>query len=263
MARTAKTAGTEFLAELLAKLPESQRAKAQEAFASAEADAALIALGEGTLRQSDYSRVSNEVKTKEQEVDAWKGQLDTWFADKKAALEEADRLRANPNPNPNPNPIPPVQPLPPDLSKFVSPEQLAKTLEQTERGALVFITESNRLTAQHYKDFGEVLDLSPLLAHKRVMEVGLTEVYKELHKEQLDAKATAAEAARVAVIRDEERKKLQAEMAGTHQPYPVRGNEASTLDHIEATRAGQNPALKSVADMTAEYDRLNAVRTGV
>jgi hypothetical protein len=261
MAKDAKTVGSTFLAEVLAKLPEAERAKAQEVFAGAAAEAALVALGEGALRQSDYSRASNEIRQKEAEVDTYKGQLDTWFAEKKPILEEVEVLRAKVAGQPPvvPPVVPPAAPAF-DPSKFVSPEALTKTLEATERGALQFIIESNKLAQQHFKDFGEPLDLAPLVQHKQVQQLGLDGVYRLVHAEQIATRATAAADAAREAIRKEEREKLQAEMARAQTPYPVRGNEPSTLDAIEAARAGTAPTIRTIDDMANEYIRLGGTR---
>jgi autotransporter translocation and assembly factor TamB len=110
---------------------------------------------------------------------------------------------------------------------------------------------------EHYAQFGKVLDANLLLKDKRVQQLGIRGVYQDVFKEDLAAKAKAAEDAKIEVIRKEERDKIRAEMANAQAPYPVTGNEPSTLDALEAARAGtQVPVGKTVEQMAGEYVRL-------
>jgi hypothetical protein len=258
----ASEAGKSFLAGVLARLPEALRAQAEATFAAAEAESALEVLGTGALAQPEINRRFDEIKKKETELDAWHGQLTEWFEQKKTDLAELDALRAKPAPTPELRPN--GQPTPNghvDPSRFISREDFDKTLAAQERGALAFFDQLNQLSLRHFKDFGEVLNTTPLLTDRRLAQLGLEGIYQELHKEQLEARAKAAREAEVEKIRQEERTKLQAELAGQHHPYPVRGNEPSTLDGIEAQVAGKPPQAKTIDDMVAEYARLSAART--
>lgn len=257
--KDAKTAGSTFLAEVLAKLPTELQAQAKAAFEAAEASAAIEVLGEGVLRQADYGRAMTEVQAKETELETWHGQLNEWFGGVKEELVAARTKK------PGTEPIDPVTKQPVtstiDPTKVVTKEQLEQVLGDTERGAVQFFSNLNALSLQHFKDFGEVLDTNALLTDKRLLkgELKLDDVYKDAHKEKLTAKAQKAEADQREAIRLEERTKLQKEMATTHHPYPVSGREGpSTLDAIEAARTGQAPVAKSVDDMAAEYSRLAA-----
>lgn len=255
--KDAKTAGSTFLAEVLAKLPAELQAKAKEAFEDAAAASALEVIGQGVLRQSDYSRQANELQTKETELETWRGQLNEWFTGRKADLEELETLRktrgTQPPADPNLKPAVPAV----DTSKFISKEDFDKTLADTERGAVGFFSALNKLSIAHFQQFGEVLDTDTLLQDKRLPTLGLDAVYKLVHKDQLDAKAAEAAAKAEQAIREDERKKLQA--AQVHHPYPVRGNEPSTLSMLEAA-ATDKPVPRSIDDMAAEYARLAGTR---
>lgn len=258
-----KVAGSTFLAEVLGKLSPEAQAKVKEVFEDAAAAAALEVIGQGTLRQSDYSRQANELQAKEAELEAWKGQLDTWFTTRKTDLTELEDLRQKVKGLPNPDPARPTpDPAKPalDPAKYLTREDWDRAQADVERGAVRFFADSQRLSIDHYRQFGEVLDLNQLLEDKRIAQLGLDGVYKEVHKEKLDAKTAAAKEAEREAIRKEEREKLQKEIV--QHPYPVRGNEPSTLVAIEAAQGGQQPVLKSVDDMAAEYARLGAARAG-
>lgn len=259
-----KTAGSQFLADVLAKLPAEQQAQAKALFEDAGAAAALEVIGQGVLRQSDYSRQANELKTKETELETWHQSLTGWYEGKQAELAELPTLREKVKGLGTPDPTDPThrQPAAPvvDPAKYVSKEDFDKTLADTERGAVGFFSQLNALSLKHYQQFGEILDTDQLLQDKRIVQLGLQGVYAEVHKEQLDQKA--AEAAKKAedAIRADERAKTLAAAAATQHPYPVRGNEPSTLDVLEAARSGSAPVHKSVDDMAAEYARLGAGR---
>lgn len=261
-------AGQAILAEVLATLPEESRGKAQEYFASAEAAAAIKLLGESALRQADYSRNSAAAQEAQRKATALYDSNTEWFQSKQAELQELDTLRAKLAELDGADPVrkpaagdPPTPHKPGSNPDLISRTELQSILADTERGAVGFIAESNLLALQHYKEFGEILNITDLLTDKRVQQIGLSGVYRDRFKEQLSAKASAAAAARDDKIRQEEREKVQREMASSTSPYPIRGNEPSTLDALEAIQAGKAPVVKSVSDLAAEYARLSAQRT--
>src|SRR5262249_34911614 len=142
MARDAKTTGAGFWAEVLAKLPEEKRTAAANLFEGAEAAPALELLGGGVLRQTEFSKLLNDLTTKETELDDWKKNLDTWYTGKQAALVELQEFRDGKR-RPAGDPVDPTKHPTVDPAKVVTPEQLNKTLEDTERGALVVIQDLN------------------------------------------------------------------------------------------------------------------------
>lgn len=253
----AKTRGLQML-ETLYPDPTVRAARAEEL-----GDAGITTLGSHGLRQDDYSRHMNElagqraaVEAREKEATELYDSNKAWFDQKEKDLQELDRLRKqvgsgggngnNPPANPDPN-----------APKVVTAEDLAAT----ERGAVAFFTELQALTLQHFQQFGEVLDTQQLLQDKRVQQIGLRGVYGDLHKDKITARAEAAKKAEEDKIRADERQKVLAEGARSHHPYPVRGNEPSTLDALE-TPGTNRPAVRTVDEMAAEYARLSAARTG-
>lgn len=255
-------AGQALLAGILATLPVELQGKAKEVFDSAEAAAAVKVLGEGALRQEDYSRNLNTTKDAEKKANDLFTANQTWWQSAQAEIAELEALKAKVATLEGKSLDKPIDKPVVDPT-MVSRTDLEKILADTERGAVGFIAESNLLSLQHYKEFGEILNITELLQDKRVQQIGLSGVYRDKFKEQIAAKATAAQTARDDQIRKEERAKVQQEMSLAQSPYPIRGNEPSTLDALEAARAGKAPALKSVDDMAAEYARLASVRTSV
>jgi hypothetical protein len=202
----------------------------------------------------------NELGSKKAEADGLYESNKAWFEQKQAELQELDQLRtrlAATTTATTTTTTPVVDP-----SKVVTPESLAQTIAETERGAVAFFTDLNALSLQHFQQFGEILDTTKLITDKRVQQIGLRGVYAEVHKAQLDDRAAKQAKAAEDTIRADERTKVLAAQASQHHPYPVRGNEPSSLDGIEAQRTGQAPTTKSVDDLVTEYARLSASRVG-
>jgi len=242
-----------FLAGILATVPEADRGKAE---------ARLEALEAGELKQSDYSRLANEANAAKQKFDDLYTKNTEWYTQRQTDLAELDDLRAKVAAGIVGDPaVKPVVVVPPDV---ITKKVFEETLAATERGAVGFIAEANGLTMKHFQQFGEILNINDLLTDPRVQQIGLQGVYADKFKDQIKAKADAAETARQDAIRKDERTKVLAEVAGQHHPYPVVGNESSSLDAIEAAaRSGDSKVVvKSLDDMAAEYARLNATRAG-
>lgn len=233
-----------FLAGVLAHVPEAERGKAE---------AKLIELEEGGLRQSDYSKLAADAQAEKERFEKLYEANTAWFEEKKTALAEIDPLRAKVTELEGRKP---TVDLPKDV---ITEKSLNERLDLMERGAVGFIAEANALTMKHFQQFGEILNMQELLADKRVQTIGLQGVYADKFKDQIKAKADAAEAVRAEALREEGRVAERTKYAN-RAPYPVVGNEPSALDGIEAARAGEQPKVKSVEDMSAEYARLGGAR---
>ncbi len=256
---------TKFLAEVLAKLPTEKRASVEALLTDPEAEAGLDLIGDGVLRQADYSRSMNELKQKETEADTHYANLTAWYEQKKADLAELDVLRTKVVPT-VPDPSRPALAPAPDPAKYVNRDEFEQTLGQTERGAVTFFNLLNQLSLRHYQTFGEILDTTTLTNDKRLPSLGptgLQVIYQDLYKDQLAGKAAEAKAAEEAKIRQSERELVLKEQAATVHPYPVGGHvESSALDALEAARTpgGQAPVFKTVDQMAAEYTALQQGR---
>ncbi len=245
-----------FLAGVLASMPEADRAKAE---------ARLIELEEGGLRQADYSKVVAEARAAKDAADDLLAKNQAWFAERKASLEEVDTLRAKVaagDTRPNPNPLDQKFELPKDL---ITDKSLKERLDLMERQAVGFITETQGLVLKHFKDFGEILDTAALVSDPRAQQIGIQGVYNEKFKEQITAKVKAADEAKAEAFRVEGEKRAMERIAAQRGPgYPVLGNETSSLDAIEAARASADGKVqvKSLDEISAEYNRLSASRLG-
>lgn len=266
----AQEAGRAFLAEVLALIPEDQQAAARAALEASTQ--ALETLGAGYLRQSEFSRQMDQLRGEQQRLEQWRGELDSWWNDHKTKLEEYERIKAgggNPNPNPNPNPGNP-NPSPSPSPGTFSREDFLRELEAREAAAVGAIVTTNMLSAKHFKEFGEVLDVGALLRDPRIKDLGLQGVYEATFKERYEQRAKEAEDKRINELVQarllEERKKAPL-------PYPVSGREPHFLDALETkqgvppadpAKPGETPtpAMSVVDAAVAEFHRLQAERMG-
>ena len=259
MAVDAKTRGLQVL-ETLYPDPAVRQARAEEL-----GETGIATLGNHVLRQDDYSRSMNDLTAQRTAAEraaadatALYEQNKAWWDQKQKDLQELDQLRQRVAAGNGTGTGTGTDTEP----KLVTAEDLAKTLADTERGAVAFFNDLNRLSLEHFQRFGEVLNTDALLQDKRVQQLGLRGVYAEQHKTQLEERAAAERKAAEDKIRADERTKVLAESASRFIPQTGRG-EPSTLDALEATRSGQAPQVRSIDEMAAEYARLGAARAGV
>jgi hypothetical protein len=257
--------GLSFLDGLIAKLPESLRAEATalvtkiKSTPEAEIATPLQYVGDGVLARPDYSRVMNELKVKQDEIDALAQEQLTWWTTNSAALNEYrtikpeyDRLKGT-DPNPDPNPAPAL-----DM------KTIGEELERRDRAFAGAFALGVTLSARHQLLFNEALDMNELMGDPNVGQpvkgqpgrvYGLQDAYNTKHGERVTAKAKEAEDTRIKKLVDDgvaERLRQQPQI----QPYPLRP-EPSPLD---ALLVKDGPASHTVDTATTEYERLQAAR---
>jgi hypothetical protein len=261
--------GQSFLAGVLAKLPESQRAQAQAIFEAAEAKDAVVLLGDGALARSDYSRSMDSLREKEQALNEYYVRLDGWYSDNKATL---DAVRSNGNGGGDPAPAREPAPAQPAAGG-----NLAFTQDDIRRIANDAVNEAGRdyiavsaflatQGARHSHLFGEPLDMTELVANPKLGKpiygqpgrvYSLQDAYLERYGERIQAKQKEAEDKR---INDEVDKRLSERLKQTSSghPFPLR-QESSPLDVLQ-TKDG--PAQHTLDSAVAEYERLVAAKQG-
>lgn len=256
--------GSEFLAGVIAKLPAELQAQAKDLFSKPEAKDAVIIIGDGALARPDYSKAMNDLKAKETATQAKLDELNAWYEENKAALQEYvtikpeyDDLKAKgpnpkPDPNPNPNPNPPTDPR----------KMVEEVLAEEGRSYVSLSAFIAGLSVKHLHMFGEPLDpmelvTNPKLGKPIVGQPGrvysLQDAYNEKYGERVAAKAKEAEEKK---FNDEVQKRLteeRAKLAG--QPFPLRNEAPSVLDHIK------DSAEHTLDTAVAEYDRLQMARS--
>lgn len=213
----AKEAGEKFLAELLAQVPADQQAQVREALAPT-----VETLGAGALRQSDYSRAMDEVRQTQAQTEAWKQELDGWYAQNQA------RLTAQPTPTTTAAPITTASPIQ-SPANVLTREDLTRELAGREQAAIAAIVHTNELSGRHYATFKEPLNIQALMADPDISKLGLPGVYDKHYKAKYDELAKKAEETR---IEAEVQKRLTAQRP-SHMPYPTGPREPSALDRLE------------------------------
>ena len=250
--------GKAFLDQVLAKLPESVRDQARTVFTAPEASDALTLLGDGTLARSDYSKSMDDLKAKEAQLADDYQKLTTWYDGAKDRLakvetleEQIARLQGNPPPPADPIRAAAKEEPVSGLTK----EELAAALEERDRSYAGVMALSNRLTAQHLRDFNEVLDIDALIAHAQTKRVDLKTAYDQVHAEKIAAKAKAVEDERTAKLTAEIEARVRKEIG---QPYPIRNAAPSVLDILDNQQ--DKPANHTVDTAVEAYERLQATR---
>lgn len=270
-------AGNEFFTGVLAKLSPEDRAKGEAALATLQGlngGAVVAAVGDGTLAQAEFSRQSDELKTQKQQLDAraaeveerdkqlgtWHGELTDWFTERKdlVALGRAAQTegfvpkggtpRGNGNGNGNPkndNGAP----------SGLTEEQLNERIRHEQAAYLGLTRDQNLITRDHFKMFGEIVDMDPLLAHPQIGQIGLIGVYKLVHKDRLEQHTAAATKAHDDKLREEGAAAERARQAQMPYPSPTGVGSGSPLDALQTNKSD---ALVDAA--TAHYNRLQAER---
>lgn len=260
-------AGTNFLNDVLSKLPEAQRAQAAAAFAdAAAAQAALTALGEGALRHADYSRQADAARAAEQRATELYNQNRAWFEQNQADLktlpqliEENTRLKAQTpgEPRQTGDPAqPPTKGGPSD--GYVKVEDLQGVIAESLGLHAVVPT----LLASHFQRFGEWLNRDQLVSLFQNAQQGHRTVeaqYALTFGERLAAKAAEEKAAEIARIKAEGVAEFRA--ANPNLPYPVRSTaqEVSPLDALKSNTPF-NQAEATPEALAAAYNALVAQR---
>lgn len=270
MAGRGSDAAQTFLAGVLAKLSPEDRVQGETAWRTLQAlggGTVASAIGDGTLAQAEFSRLSDDLRTQQEtlvrsraEVEAEQQRLNgihdaqlQWFEANSAALEEYQRMRASGTPTPTPTPTPSPTPAPAGFTEEHFNERIA-----AERAAFLgFQRDENALLREHFSRFQEVLDLEPLLQHPQIRELGLKGAYQLVHKDRLAQHATAAAAAVEEKIRADERAKVLASQASMPYPSPTGVGSGSPLDALAP--AGQGPVVDAAV---TEYLRLQQARAG-
>lgn len=262
-----------FIQGVLSKITDpGQRASAEALFGN---QVVLQLFDDGVAGQSEIDRQLADLRTKTEaatqktaELDEREGKLKTWhqgLTDWRQENQEFVELGvAAKKANWKPGDPPPKtggdnggKELP---AGVVTEEVLKTTLGNFESSVLGFAADQNLLMQQHFKNFGDILDVTPLIKHPQIRELGLVGVYNLVHKAALEAKATEAQTARDKKIADEAVAKFRAEQ-GTQMPYPLVGQgpqSGSPLDGLNVKVEAGAPGLVDRA--SAEYARLQAGR---
>jgi hypothetical protein len=241
-------AGQAFINELLARIPEDRRGAVAEAMNAAPD--AINFLGDGALRQSEFSRKMEQVQKDHTALTAW-------YEENQALLERGRLATTSPV-------ITPVTPTTPATPSF-GQKDVEGILNQRELSYAQVTAQMTTLASRHLHEFGEVLDVSTLINDPKVGQLGLEGVYREKFAPRYAEKAAKVQSA---AIETEVQKRLGEERAKSAQfPFPTGPRDPMDVSPLETLEAEQqkaeSPRGPSVQEMADAYTAAVSKRYGI
>ena len=253
--------GQEFLRSVIEKLPAGQQAQAKAIFESPEAKDAVVLVGDGALRQPDYSRAMNDLKAKETELSTRLENLNGWFTENEAALKEYLVIKPEYEKLKTGTPPPAAKP-----GEGADPRKVAEeVLADAGRDYVQLSAWLAAKAVEHLHRFGEPLDTTALVSDPRLGKpiagqpgrvVSLPDLYQDKYGERVAAKVKEAEDRKFNEEVDKRLKERLAQQAG--QPFPLRNDASPSVLDVLTTKEG--PAAHTLDTAVAEYERLSATR---
>lgn len=230
------TKGREFFAQVAQHLPDDLRAGFETFIQSGDQNAqqVLAAIGDGTLRQDAFSREMDALRETKTALEKWRDDLAEWARTNAGEGAPNDPLAAPRQTAQSGQPAAAV-------SKDDVVALFNQEMGRREIYFAKYVADATRLATQHFAQFGEVLDINPILAHPKLAELQLAGVYQELHKDKIAAKSAAEQAKEREELKRQLREELLAEQGpGAQVPYPI-GEGGSPLDHLNGDQSQYTP----------------------
>lgn len=251
--------GKTFLEELKGKLPDALHAHVDSILSSPEAQAALDVVGSRVSPLDEERQRLHELQTtlstKETRLNDWHQRLDGWRVKQEtdyAAREEQLRAKEAGGGNTPPGDLPPkTTPTGDSMTKAEIEKMVGDYLAPREAGYVQYVADAARFSTFHLQHFKEPLDVTALVRHPQIGELGFQRVYELVHKDKIDAMNAAKVAADRDALKEELRKELLTERP-VDMPYPV--GDGSPLDALNL-----DPAKRPTGDPAAAarmYDSL-------
>jgi hypothetical protein len=255
-----KEAAKEYGANLLALIKdEGVRAAVAKAL---EDDSVLDHLGEGVLRQSDYTRLAQEAATaKEQaakeaaEFQSKRTEITDWY---KQQLEKAS---AGGDPNPNPNPATAAPAFDPKI--YVTKEDVAKIAAgvqaENSRTAFAWAKVITPLYVRHRDLFKEDLDIDALMEFAGKQRLPVDQAYPLFTADKRAAVEAERQKERDAKLIRETEERVRGEYAGLPHILPGQeplGTLGGLLDDPKA-----KPDI-SVDGLVTAFNKITAEKAG-
>jgi hypothetical protein len=262
--RDPKVEGSNFLNEVLAKSGLAGEKAEQFKSLIADADFAPIVeqIGGGTLRQSEFSKGMDELRQWHKDMSEWWRENEGKAKGYDALKAENDRLKAQ-GAVLDDDDLDEERRRPTlDPSRFVSKEDfdkaVAQQLQQKEQEFLRFNALSQKLAMNHFKEFGEVLDLDEVISHASETRQQLLPAYSDMVRERREKKQGEDLKARLDAARAEGAAEERKKFSGV--PFVAKPTVPSTLDGLEAKEGQKAPDL-SIDALVAQHNELAARRS--
>lgn len=210
----------EYLKKVLAAIPE------------AEQEEILSRLGEHVLRQDEFSRLSDEATTREQQAAAAKQQFESKYGETVAYREKLDEWWKEKTKEAatvsTPTDFDPTK----YLTKDEAARAVASARSESEQQGLALTAALTKIGLQHLHTFGEVLDTNALIDHARKIGQPIDRAWEDMTRPQREVKLAEAATAHEAKLRADIEKDIRSKL-GPSLVYP-QSTEPSTLAGLGA-----------------------------
>jgi hypothetical protein len=225
---------------ILSKIPDEAKRKAL--LADLGTDDIYDVLGDGFLRQDEFSRNQNNLQALTDEINTKHAEMIAWFEGQKGFLEdyktikpEYEKLKKNP-PTPGAAPDKPAAGAIPDeiLAKLKEIDELKAALANATSAVPGFAASLVQVSERYFDDFKERLDHNKVLAHAQKLNTNVETAYNDLFKDKYAEREKKAheEKEKAAEARGFER--ARRELAAGALPIGVSGaSEPGTLDGLK------------------------------
>lgn len=256
--------------EFLAGIPGLSDEQRQTALSTFEASPdALAAIGNGILRQDEFSRHKDQLTRQQSELNTLVEQNRAWYAENKPKVDRAIEI-LNAGGGDDDLPLDPAERRPPTVTPPTVPaltqEQIESRIAASEGGAMKFFGVLDNLRARHFQAFGEILDTSVLIDNPAIYQVGAAKLYDQTFADRYKAKAEAEQAKIVAEAEARGKAAGIAEFQsklGAQGPYPTPHALAAMSPTIETLKAiqtetGGDPAKLAQRGFKNRFDEAAA-----
>lgn len=253
MANKAIDHGRSFLTKVLEKIPAEARADVQKHL---ENDGVLETLGTGVLARADYSRGMAQVQSDHQRLDAWyREHLPVLEAGKKALANGGRRPAADDDdddlaPDAGRRREPAIDP-----SLYVPREEATATLARMAEQNMQLTAMVSRITLNHFKEFGEVLDPTVLFTEAQERQLRLDLAYDAMVSDRRSERAKVEREAEIKKAREEGELAGRAAAAGAQLPHITGNPEITTMDGLRTDNrpeVGLSAALRTFHEESAK-----------
>lgn len=254
MSEKAKAAAKQFLSVLTPLFGEADRPLITEKLEGNEA--ALIKLGEGVLRQEEFSSKMAEATQLQAKAQTWHTSLDTWHANLRATLKDAGfdgadtnsilqsvktkmaALKTAPAGGGSGDPVELTEEkVNAIVAAAIASVKPAAAVDYTPRidEAMALAAHLPKLALSHFKKFGKELDTEALVAHARTTGQPIDKGgYESFIKADIDAFNQAEQAKVIAEAEARGEAKARAALSSSAPPWPT-GDPSPTGPNGEPT----------------------------
>lgn len=260
-ARIEQTTDAQESAELLAALSSGDRA--------------LAVIGDGVLKQEEFSRLADEARKAADGAALWHTKLDTWWKERqdelaqgREALTTLDRMR---NATPGRGGVdadgfdadgnPTRQPIASPVSPALDQKQIETLVQRGVAAAGSQFMQLNQfisaLTAAHHKEFGELLDGAELTAFCQKHGLDYRQGYDAFVRDRRADRTENKRKEEIAAAERRGREKALSELHGAPPPYSGLGPGPVLADHLQSalTKPSERPHDRGVNAAVAAYLR--------